>query len=209
MRKGEITVLAILLLSFSAGVYFYPQMPDVMASHWNAQGGGSSYMSKFWGVFLMPLLCAGLFVFFILIPRIDPLKGNIEKFRNYYDRFVVLIILFLFYVYLLAIFWNKGARFDMALVMVPALGALFYFCGVLIENSKRNWFIGIRTPWTLTGDAVWDRTNKLGGKLFRVAAVIAITVLLFPKHALLFVVVPVIFVAVFTFVYSYFEYQKA
>jgi uncharacterized membrane protein len=168
MEKSRIIIIGIIILSFLAGVYFYPQMPEVVASHWNAQGEVDGYMPKSWGLFLMPLLLVGLFLLFLLIPKIDPLKENIKKFRRYFDGFTALLILFLFYVYLLTIFWNIGSRFNMGQLMIPALGILFYYCGILVENAKRNWFIGIRTPWTLSSETVWDKThrsNRLSGSL--------------------------------------------
>jgi uncharacterized membrane protein len=71
MRKSEIIILGIILISFIVGIYFYPQMPEKMASHWNTQGQINGYMSKFWGLFLMPLISVGLFLLFIAIPKID------------------------------------------------------------------------------------------------------------------------------------------
>jgi len=208
MRKSGIIVLGVILLSFIIGIYFYPQMPEKIASHWNAQGQVDGYMSKFWGLFLMPLLSMMLFLLFIAIPKIDPLKHNIEKFREYYDGFVVLIIVYLFYVYLLTIFWNIGIRFSMVQPLAPAMGILFYYIGILIENAKRNWFIGIRTPWTLSSEKVWEKTHKIGGKLFKIAGIIAFIGVFFQRYALFFILVPIILVAAYTIVYSYFEYQK-
>ena len=156
----------------------------------------------------MPIVSIGLLFLFILIPKIDPLKGNIEKFRKYFDGFTVLMIAFLFYIYLLTVFWNIGIRFNMIQFMIPILGILFYYCGILVENAKRNWFIGIKTPWTLSSEAVWDRTHKIGGKLLKIAGMIAIFGIFFPKYTILFVIIPVISVAVYTIIYSYFEYQK-
>jgi len=183
-------------------------MPIDMASHWNAQGQVDGYVSKFWGLFLLPIISLGLFFLFILIPKIDPLKANIEKFRKYFDGFVVLIILFLFYLYLLTIFWNFGVQFSMNQVLPPAFGILFFYCGILIEKAKRNWFIGIRTPWTLSNEKVWDKTHFIGGRLFKAAGLVALLGVFFQNHAILFVIVPVILVSLFTIVYSYFEYQK-
>ena len=208
MRKSGIIVLGVILLSFIIGIYFYPQMPEKIASHWNAHGQVDGYMSKFWGLFLMPLLSMMLFLLFIAIPKIDPLKHNIEKFREYYDGFVVLIIVYLFYVYLLTIFWNIGIRFNMVQPLAPAMGILFYYIGILIENAKRNWFIGIRTPWTLSSEKVWEKTHKIGGKLFKIAGVIAFIGVFFQRYVLFFILVPIILVAAYTIVYSYFEYQK-
>jgi uncharacterized membrane protein len=106
-RKSEIIIIAMILLSFAIGIYFYPLMPEKIVSHWNANGQVDGYMSKFWGLFLMPLVSIGLFLLFVLIPRIDPLKMNIEQFRKHYDGFVVLVIAFLFYIYILTILWKE------------------------------------------------------------------------------------------------------
>jgi len=208
MRKINIIALGIILISFLLGIYLYPSMPEQMASHWNAQGEVDDYMSKFWALFLMPLMSLGLLLLFLVIPKIDPLKQNIEKFRKYFDGFIVLMLGFLFYVYLLTIFWNLELRFSMTLLMIPAMAALFYYCGILVENAKRNWFIGIRTPWTLSNEKVWEKTHKLGGKLFKAAAIIILFGIVLKGYALLFILVPVIFVSFYLIVYSYVEYQK-
>jgi len=179
-----------------------------MASHWNIQGQVDGYMPKFWGLFLMPFISLAMFLLLILIPKIDPLKENIEKFRKYFDGFIILITLFLFYLYLLTIFWSLGYRFDMSRFLVPALGILFYYCGVLIEKSKRNWFIGIRTPWTLSSDRVWDKTHQLGGKLFKLAGIIALLGIFFPSYSFFIVLIPVIAASIYTVVYSYLEFRK-
>lgn len=100
MRKSEIIIIGIILLSFATAIYFYPQTPEKIASHWNAQGQVDGYMSKFWGLFLMPFISVGLLLLFVIIPKIDPLKANIEEFRKYYDRFVVLVILFVYTLFL-------------------------------------------------------------------------------------------------------------
>ncbi len=208
VRVEMVIVTIILLLSFAIAGYFYPQMPERMASHWNASGDVDGYMSKFWGLFLMPFISLGLSALLIMIPKIDPLKANIEKFKRYYYGFVSLLLIFLLYIYLLTILWNLGLRFNMVQLLAPALGVLFYFCGVLIGKAKRNWFIGIRTPWTLSNEKVWDKTHLIGGRLFKAAGLVALLGVFFPSYAILFVLIPVILVSLFTIVYSYFAYQK-
>jgi uncharacterized membrane protein len=208
MRKSEIVTILIILFSFAIGICLYPKMPAEMASHWNAQGQVDGYVSKFWGLFLMPIISLILFFLFILIPKIDPLKTNIEKFRKYFDNFVTIIILFLFYLYLLTIFWNFGVQFSMNQVLAPAFGILFFYCGILVEKAKRNWSIGIRTPWTLSNDKVWERTHKIGGKLFKVVGIIAFLGIIFPNYAFFLILFPVIAVSIYTVIYSYFEYRK-
>lgn len=208
MRKSEIIILGIILLSFIVGFYFYPQMPEKVASHWNAQGQVDGYMSKFWGLFLMPFILIGLGLLFIAIPRIDPLKANIEKFRKYYDGFIILFFIFMLSPYFWTILWNIGIKISPNVTLPIGLGLLFFYCGILCENAKRNWFIGIRTPWTLSSERVWDKTHKIGGKLFKIAGVVAFVGIFFQSYALFFLLVPVILVAAYTIIYSYFEYRK-
>lgn len=208
MRKVELVILALVLLPFLVGVYFYPQLPEEVASHWNAQGQVNGYMPKFWGLFLMPFISVALFLLFVLIPKIDPLKANIKKFISYYDAFVFLLMVFLFYLYLLTIFWNMGARFDMIKFLLPTLGILFYYIGILMEHVKRNWFIGIRTPWTISNEKVWNKTHRLGGKLFRIIGITALIGFFFRGFEIFFVIIPVIAVVSYLVTYSYFEYKK-
>ena len=208
MRKATVAITGLILLSFIISIYFYPLVPEQMATHWNSQGEVNGYMSKSQGVFFMPLVIAGLAILFLAVPRIDPRKENIAKFRNYYDRFIILLILFMIAVHLQILLWNIGIRISPNAVLPVGIGLLFYHIGILMENAERNWFIGIRTPWTLSSDRVWRKTNRLGGKLFRSAGIAAIFGVFFPELALFFIIVPALFVAGFTVVYSYIEYQK-
>jgi uncharacterized membrane protein len=156
----------------------------------------------------MPIILVGLGLLFIAIPRIDPLKANIEKFRKYYDGFIILLFIFMLSVYSQVILWNLGIKISPNAILPIGLGLLFFYCGILCENAKQNWFIGIRTPWTLSSERVWEKTHKIGGKLFKIAGVIAFVGAFFQSYALFFILVPVISVAAYTIIYSYFEYQK-
>ena len=209
MKPAKIISILVILASFVVGIYFYPQMPDRFVSHWNAYGQPDGYMTKFLGLFLMPIISVVMFLMFLLIPKIDPLKENISLFRKYFDNFISLIMLFLFYLYLLTIFWNLGRKFNFIQLLVPAFAILFYYGGILISHAKRNWFIGIRTPWTLSSDNVWDKTHKLGGKLFKIAAVVSLVGLIFPEFALWFVLIPILFAAFYPIVYSYFAHKTS
>lgn len=208
MRKSEIIILGVILLSFVVGIYFYPQMPERMASHWNIQGQVDGHMLKFWAVFFIPLILVGVGLFFFAIPRIDPLKANIEKFRKYYDGFIILFFIFMLSIYSQVILWNLGIKISPNVIIPIGLGLLFFYVGILCENTKRNWFIGIRTPWTLSSEIVWEKTHKIGGKLFKIAGLIALVGVFFQSYVLFFILAPVILVVAYTIVYSYFEYQK-
>lgn len=208
MRKAELIALLIVVLSFVIAGYFFPLMPDKMVSHWNAAGQPNGFMDKTTALLLMPVISVILLGLFYLIPRIDPLKENIQKFRNYFDSFIIIIMAFMQYIFLLTIYWNTGNTFDMNSAIIPAIAILFYYSGILIENSKRNWFIGIRTPWTLSNENVWNKTHKIGGKLFKATAIISLIGLFFKENALYFMLVPAISTAIYTIAYSYVEYKK-
>lgn len=207
-RKSEIVMLGTVLLAILVGIYVYPHMPEKIASHWNIKGEVDGYLPKFWGLFIMPSLLFVIGLLFYFIPRIDPLKTNIEQFRKQYDTFVILLFPFLLSIHIQIILWIKGFQISPSVLVPIGLGILFFYVGILFENAKQNWFIGIRTPWTLSSENVWEKTHKLGAKLFKVIAVITVSGIFFGKYTFLFVIIPVLFVALYTIVYSYVEYRK-
>ncbi|SRR6266540_5275045 len=201
-----IVLLAVFLVG---GLAAWKFLPDPMASHWNVNDQVDNTMPKFWGVFLMPILAVGMFVLFLVIPHIDPLKANIAQFREAFNLFIVLILLFLGYIWILSIAWNLGyTNFRMSSAMLPALGILFLFIGWLFRRAKRNFFIGIRTPWTLSSETVWDKTHQLGSILFMISGILALIGSLFGKNAIWFVMLPLLGSALFLVVYSYVLYQR-
>jgi uncharacterized membrane protein len=208
MCKTNLIIAGIILFSFILSVYFYSQVPEQMATHWNSKGEVNGYMPKLWGLFSMPVVTTGLVLMLLVVPRIDPKKGNIEKFRKYYDKFIIIFVLFMVTIHLQILLWNTGIRINPNSVLPAGIGVLFYYIGNLIENAERNWFIGIRTPWTLSSDGVWRKTNRLGARLFKAAGIVAIFGVLVPDFAFLFIIIPALFIAGFTIVYSYVEYQK-
>lgn len=208
LNKSQIVSLAIVIVSFLIGLYFYPQLPGQMATHWDLQGHVNGYMSKFGGVFFLPLLLAGLVIVFLAIPLIDPLKANIAQFRKYYDGFIVVFSLFMLLIHVHIILWNLGIKVSPNRFLPVALGGLFYYIGILFEHARPNWFIGIRTPWTLSSESVWTKTHQIGAKLFKITGIIVALGMLFEKYGFYFIVVPVLLVAIYLVVYSYFEYRK-
>jgi uncharacterized membrane protein len=208
MKKTLIAAFALVALSFIVSLWVYPSLPASVASHWNAAGQANGYSDKLFGALFVPVLSLVLVVFFVFLPRIDPLRANYAKFQKYYDLFVLVFVAFMVYLHAITIYWNLGGAFSFTALLTPAFAALFYFIGVLMQNAKRNWFVGIRTPWTMSSDRVWDRTHAVGGKLFKACGIISLLGLVFSDAAIVFMVAPVISVAVFTFVFSYVEFKK-
>lgn len=176
-------------------------MPERIVSHWNAQGVANGTMSKFIGTFFTPIMMIILLAVLIFLPKLD--KMNVTEFRSHYDLFIIVMMVFFFYLQILIIAWNRNIVFNMVQFLSPGFALLFFFCGILISHTKKNWLVGIRTPWTLTSDKSWDLTHKLGGKLFKVCGIISLGGLIFPNIGIFFVMIPVILSAVFLIVYSY------
>lgn len=199
---------ALVFLAFALGAFLYPALPDTVASHWNAAGEVNGYMEKFWGVFLLPSLMLGVFLLGMVLPLIDPLKKNIDAFRTYYDALWLVILLFLLYVHSLSLFWNIGYRFDFSLALVPAFAVFWMSLGVFLRHSRRNWFVGIRTPWTLSSDSVWEKTHIFAGRLFLMSGLLVSLGVVFPHYLFVFIFVPLMGTVLATVVYSYVAYRK-
>lgn len=174
-KLTTILVLSMIAVAVIAGLLLWNQLPEQMASHWNTNDQVDGYMTKFWGVSLMPLIILGMLALFIVVPGIDPLKANIAQFRGAFNLFIVLISAFMLYMHGLTLAWGLGYQdFKMSAAMLPFLGVVFIFIGYMLRQAKRNFFIGIRTPWTLSSDVVWDKTHQLGSILFMASGVLAI-----------------------------------
>ena len=199
---------ALILVATIAGFLLWNQLPEQMASHWGVNDQVNGYISRFWGVFLLPLITISMLALFLIVPSIDPLKANVLQFRETFNTFITLIIAFMIYIHGLTLVWNLGyTNFRMSAAMLPAMGLLFIFTGTLISKAKRNFFIGIRTPWTLSSDRVWDETHRLGGKLFTASGVLALLGAFFPDYAIWFIMIPVMGSSLFSVLYSYILYR--
>jgi uncharacterized membrane protein len=208
-KTTTIITLVLIGLALLAGAILWDQLPDQMASHWDANDQVNGYISKFWGVFLMPLITLGMLVLFLVLPNIDPLKANIAQFRESFNLFIVLIVAFMLYVHGLTLAWSLGYQnFRMSSAMLPFLGVLFIAIGFMLRKAKRNFFIGIRTPWTLSSDSVWNKTHQLGSILFMASGALAIVGGFFGGMiAFWLMFIPLVGSSLFLVVYSYVLYR--
>ncbi|NEU57331.1 SdpI family protein [Halorussus sp. MSC15.2] len=208
LRRSHLVGIALVGVSALLSLVAYPEMPAEMATHWNAAGEVDGRTPKLVALAAFPALLAATLAAFAALPRIDPLGENVAEFREQYDTFVALLLGFLAYLHLLVVAANAGYEFGMIRALAPAVGALYYYVGVLSEHAERNWFVGIRTPWTVSSDEVWDRTHERAAPLFKLAGVVAATGALVPAYAELFLAAPVAAVALYATAYSYVEYRR-
>ncbi len=209
-RLTVIVGLGLILIAVALSLAVYNRLPDRMASHWGINDEVNGTISRFWGAFLMPLMALAMLGLFLLVPLIDPLKANIATFRPLFNGFITALMAFLFYLHVLTILWNLGFQgFHMSTALLPGLGLIFIFAGLMMRQAKRNFFIGIRTPWTLSSDRVWAQTHRVGSVLFIVCGVLALFGALFPGAiAFALVLVPILAATTFLIPYSYWLYQQ-
>ena len=209
-RTTTIIVLIMIAAATLAGLLLWNRLPDQMASHWNVNDQVDGYMPKFWGVFLLPLITLGMFLLFLVLPSIDPMKANIAQFREVFNLFIVFIVGFMIYLYSLTLAWSLGySNFRMGSAMLPALGLLLILIGFMMRQARRNFFIGIRTPWTLSSDTVWNETHRVGAVLFMISGVLSFIGGFFGgTTALWWLFAPLLGSTLFLLVYSYILYQR-
>jgi uncharacterized membrane protein len=211
----EILPILIIVLMFSIGIYVEPRITgDIngnIISHWNINGTPDGWIGKDIGLFMIPAITAFFYLFFMLIPRIEVYKKNLEEFAPQFWGFRVVFVFVMCAIYIAMLIPNLGywTGFDPVLIVISAVALMFFYVGYMLNFTKRNYFIGVKTPWTLASEKVWDKTNKLTGKLFWVAGVLAFATLIAPSDYRLWILfAPLAAIVIVGYVYSLLEYNK-
>ena len=206
------TVLVLILLTLAGlgmSLWAAPRLPELVPSHWNAAGQIDGYAPRAQALWLMPFVGLGLGLLLLFLPEIDPLRKNVEQFRPTYHWIIVTLAAFLLYLHLLTLLAGLGVVFNMTYTLLPAFGVLMIVIGFVTERAKPNWFIGIRTPWTMSSPSVWEKTHRLGGLTFKIAGVLTLAGMLLPVElGMLFALLPISLAALIPVVYSYRLYQQ-
>jgi len=202
MRKWIPLVLIVAAVVVS--VFYYPRLPETMATHWSVSGEANGFSSRLWGAWLLPLIMALVWLILRAIPHIDPRKANYEKFAGTYDAIVILILAFMLLIHVVVLMAATGTAIRMDRILMPGVGVFIAIMGLLIPKAHPNWFVGIRTPWTLTSDLSWERTHKIGGTLFVILGVLMVaTTFIVPEVAIWILVAAALGITIFLFAYSY------
>jgi uncharacterized membrane protein len=170
----------LIALSVLIGVFAYPYLPDQMPMHWNIHGEVDGYWDKQYAAFFPPLLMIVLMALFIFMPRIDPKKENYKKFSGSYTIFITIMNVFFLLLQSMTISYGLGVNIDISLVVNLGIGLLFIVLGNYLPRIKHNYFIGVRTPWTLANEKTWRKTHQLSGKLFVMAGILLVAISFLP-----------------------------
>jgi uncharacterized membrane protein len=164
--RRELIPVGVIAAMFIAAAWSWPLVPERIPIHWNAAGKVDGYGGKFEGLMVIPLVTLGIYGLFFALPRLDPGRRNYENFAPAYAMIRAAIILFLGVLYAGALVAAHGRQFNMTTVIMPALGVMFLVMGNVMGKIRPNYFVGIRTPWTLSSKQSWNKTHRLGGWLF-------------------------------------------
>lgn len=201
-------IVVAIVATFVMSIAVYPWLPAVMATHWGLHDIANGFMNKGVGVFLLPTMMLLIAALLFWLPTTDPLRKNYAAFQREYLWVVATIMAFFLAIQIAILAWNLGIPFSMGTVILPAVALLFFVIGMIMPHMRRNWYMGIRTPWTLSSDIVWARTHKVGGIVFQVFAVLILASMLFPLVPRYLVLLGSILVAMLGLTgYSYLIYR--
>jgi len=215
-RSSRLTALgslAIVGVGVAASALAWSSLPTDVAIHWNASGTADDTAPRAVGAFLLPALALVMVGLLLAVPRFDPLGENIATFRQYYNGFVLLLTAYLVGIHGVVLAVNLDYAVPISAVIAGGAGLLFVYTGLLLRVAEPNWFVGIRTPWTLSSEAVWHRVHEVGGALFvavgvlSLAAAVAGIVLGIESLGVAVLTAGSLGVALGTVVYSYYLYE--
>jgi len=201
--------LLIVVAAFIASAVVYPRLPETMPTHFDMSGQPNGWSSRLFGAWIMPLFLLFMWGLVRVLPAIDPRGDNYAKFGGAFEGIIVSIMLFMLGIHIVVLRASLGHPAAMQHVLPVGIGVLFIAIGNLLPRARPNWFVGIRTPWTLSSDRVWEKTHRLGGRLF-VAGGVIITVAAFAsaKWAQVVLVTVTTLCAATVMIYSYLEWRR-
>jgi uncharacterized membrane protein len=207
----DLLIWAIIAIQIIVAIYGLIVLPDTVPIHWGINGQANGYGPKWVATFLFPLMSIGIYVLIRVLLAAGPrLGGRQATTANLQIAKIIIaaIILFMLVIQLATIAQSLGIGFDMTTVVMLAVSVLFIFIGNYLGKIRRNFWMGIRTPWTLTNAVVWERTHRLGGWLFVAVGLIGIVCSFIPSLRLWGIIVPIIAVCIFLCIYSYICYRQ-
>jgi len=202
---------AIVLIMFVVSSYVWIQIPtgEEICTHWNVAGKCDDYGSKFMGIFLIPIITAGIAGLFPLLLHIEPRAANLYKSRKAYTTVCITILLFFMLFHCLLMLNILGSGINVSLYVPFLVGLMLIVIGYYLGKIRSNYFFGIRTPWTLSSELSWNKTHRLGGKLMILLGIICIVgKLFFPSEVWVYLLLgSTIIIGIIISTYSYFIWK--
>jgi uncharacterized membrane protein len=204
----ELPQLLLIGAMFAAAACAWPQLPDRLPIHCNIHGEADGWGNKFMGLLLVPFIGLGTYLLMWLLPRVDPGKANYQSFQKVYGIIRIVLMAYFAAIYAAMLVAAFGHTVNMSAVVLPLVGLLFIVLGNFLGKIRPNWFIGIRTPWTLSSQLSWDKTHRLAGWLFILMGLLFFPVALLQTKSSLVAMLVIDAVCIgWMVVYSYLVYR--
>ncbi|MGG0485244.1 SdpI family protein [Priestia aryabhattai] len=207
--KKHVFPLSITLLTLVAWIIALPHLPATMPIHWGANGEADGFATKINAMILTVGIMVLIYFVIAFVPRIDPRKENYKYFSKTYNILLNAVLLLFFFVNMSTILQGLGYNVPMSYIAPIMAGLVFIIIGNYLQRVRSNYFMGIRTPWTLSNENVWKKTHRLSGKLFFIGGLLILISAFLPdgyKSVILWGSI-VLCVAV-PYLYSYVAYKK-
>ena len=165
-RKYYLLGFALVAAVLAATAIAYPHLPPIVPTHWNAAGTADAYAPK-WRLFVaIPAMMLAFLGLFAVLPWLSPKRFEVDAFRSTYLYIMIVLLCMMVYFHALVLWAALGRSVDMTRAIIGGVCLLFALLGNVLGKVRRNFYIGIRTPWTIANETVWNATHRLGGKLF-------------------------------------------
>jgi uncharacterized membrane protein len=156
---GTLLIAAVL----AATAVAYPHLPDTIPMHWDAHGNVNGWGAK-GTLFIDPGIMAGILLLFVVLPWLSPKQFEIDSFRSTYLYIMVMILTLLAYVHALVLAAGLSMAIDMTRAVEGGLCLLIALLGNVLGKVRRNFYVGVRTPWTIANEHVWNATHRFAAK---------------------------------------------
>ncbi|BCJ86048.1 SdpI family protein [Effusibacillus dendaii] len=208
-NNSDLLNLLVGIIPIVIAMIFYDQLPQRMATHFNAAGHPNGYMDKNWFLLTTAVLLLGLPFLMKGFRFADPMRSNYTKFEKGFEGIRLVVTLILSVVMSIVVFVNLGYSVNMQMTVMIAVGLLFLVIGNYLGQMRFTYFTGIRTPWTMANETVWRRTHRMAGPLWMLAGLVFVVCgFLSPQFAVPVFLVTVASVTVVPIVYSYLIYRR-
>jgi uncharacterized membrane protein len=207
--KKELPIIGFVLLPFIYLAYLWNSLPEKVPIHWDYKGEINGWGTKYSLIGLVFLLQVLTYVLMLVIPKIDP-KKRIELMGGKFYQIKFVLIGFMSVLSLFIIYSSNSQTLSSPSMVFVLIGLLFMALGNYFKVIKQNYFLGIKTPWTLESEEVWKLTHILAGKLWIVGGLlIVIFSLVIPENINFYFFIGITaIISIVPIVYSYLIFKK-
>lgn len=207
----EVDALALGMIAamFALAAVMWSAAPAQIPVHWNWAGQPDRFGGRFEGLLALPLAAGGVYALLLFLPRLDPRRKNYDAFVGPFAIIRTVMVGLFFGLYAIVLLWIRGEGAHLNGLLAAEVGIACLLLGNYLPKVKSNWFVGVRTPWTLSSEASWRQTHRLAGWLFTIGGILTVaTALARPDFAQSVMIGALIVAGGTSTVYSYFAWKN-